>query len=1457
MSDSTEKYYIEVVVNDGDAKVRIVDLDNALGKVGQTAAAASAPVYTLEQALARARAAADAASSSADAVSGALTRTQSASTAAAASGDQVQTMLAGVGREAVQAIPPITTLGTAASTTATQMTTLGTAATTTEGKVVALTSATTTANTTAGSGLASWGTLNTVLAGLGLTAGVGVAALLSFGRAAAQNADVLVKMSDKTGIGIEALQRFQAVGDASGNSIEQISSGVNRLQKALGEGSTQTLSAISALGLSLDTLRTMSPERQLAAIATAIQGIHDPARQAQLAMELFGRSGAELLPTLKADIQGISDAAWTMSAESAKALDAAGDAWKKFKRDTQAIAGEFLGNLILQLTVTGGIVSNLQLQLIELAKTTDAFRKRPEDKIQVGKPFNVELPDTSETRLREFGLSITDIQKRIDAALKPAQDFQKAVEALQNTLSGSALLTKAREYEIVLQNIGGASALTSKEVDTVVAAYTAVIEKYGQLGPSGEATVQHFQQLLAAIKPMAGTTGDLTAALQKAGAEIAALSADQFQQLTDAVHSGVFTMKQLEQASGLSETAMKLFKDQVRDTDAELRAAQTGLDGYNKKIGQLLGGLIAAAANDASITQIKARFGTMLKDVEAFAATEGKVLPEIIANALLSVVISDAMTQEEKQWAEHLKRMNAEQKKSLELNDKYLIESLAVQIKVLEDTAKATAKADKEALSAQIAHEEATSYTTKGALDLRRQLYASEYAEELRLNQQKADAELAKIKTTGEDRIAAEAAINAALAAEDAEALAKYLGNLQKTQDGTHFWSQRAVTDVQEVTNALQSLAASSGSAAGDIIFDLAAIGQAMQTAMKAGDSFAKGDYLAFAAQSFTAVNQATNSPSTSHNILGGAATGATLGFAVAGPYGAVAGAVIGAIVGWLKSSANKAVMAEVGRDWGVTITKAMADQIKADSTNLFGGSRQAAEIFDMSKIIEAAGGLNTSNLSQFTGKLRDVFVMLQTGAFTSAQAVKVLNDNWNTFVEAGTDGAGRLDPKLKEIIALYRESGLTVKALDDYIKAQVGTAITATNTIIASLGDQQTAWDTLKKTIDDLTQAQIDLAASSGNSAAKQLQAAQNATKLHDAYKAQADAASGAKDQLRDLGIIAVATFGAALKSGMSFFDALKAAAPGLDQLNQAYDALGITAEDAGTRELLLQAAILKNNPALVGGVSALGAAMVALDNIGGLNVDTFAAMQRTGSAMYTRLQGEVARLGGSTKDALLPMQAYLHNAENEAKLLKIPLDANTADMIEQSKQLGIWKDQGKSPTELLTEGMNNIVTELDKIVTRMDTIIKKTIPDKTYTVTAVLKTDDQTTTTGPGGAGRNSGGSGRTDGTPNLSALVAASLAIPVPTARVLPFVLPAAQPAARATGAFSAAMLADLTPAVAQTRQTAPAPATAPSTGGIVINIDRPILKDRQSIKELADQIKVHLDTKYRMTRKVGRG
>lgn len=138
-----------------------------------------------------------------------------------------------------------------------------------------------------------------LVAGAGI--GVGIAALGAIsavvGKAtqeALKYADALDNQSKQTLVGVEALQIWNEAAKIAGISSEAITGAAQRLQKSLGEGADQTRKAITDLGLDFQSLRQLKPEDQFETIASALGHIKDPAEQARIETDLFGKAGSNL-----------------------------------------------------------------------------------------------------------------------------------------------------------------------------------------------------------------------------------------------------------------------------------------------------------------------------------------------------------------------------------------------------------------------------------------------------------------------------------------------------------------------------------------------------------------------------------------------------------------------------------------------------------------------------------------------------------------------------------------------------------------------------------------------------------------------------------------------------------------------------------------------------------------------------------------------------------------------------------------------------------------------------------------------------------------------------------------------------------------------------------------------------------------------------------------------------------
>lgn len=146
-----------------------------------------------------------------------------------------------------------------------------------------------------------------------------VGGVAAFGAAAAAVAQGLVSLedrveklgntADKLGVSFEFIQTLEAAAARSGTSIEAVSSAFGRLQKnvtGVDEESKAAQAALKSIGVTSEELQALKPEEQYRLIGERLQAIQDPAQRTAASIQLFGKSGAELLPFFK-NLGGASD----------------------------------------------------------------------------------------------------------------------------------------------------------------------------------------------------------------------------------------------------------------------------------------------------------------------------------------------------------------------------------------------------------------------------------------------------------------------------------------------------------------------------------------------------------------------------------------------------------------------------------------------------------------------------------------------------------------------------------------------------------------------------------------------------------------------------------------------------------------------------------------------------------------------------------------------------------------------------------------------------------------------------------------------------------------------------------------------------------------------------------------------------------------------------------------------
>jgi phage-related minor tail protein len=151
-----------------------------------------------------------------------------------------------------------------------------------------------------------------------LATGAGMVALA---KNAIDAADNMNDLSQKTGVSVERLSQFKQAADKSGTSIEGVGSALVKLNRGLVDGKAQE--ALQGIGISAtDAAGKLKPTDEiLLEVSRKFAAMPDGAQKSAIAMQLFGKSGADMIPMLNMGDKAIKDLSVTMTGDFAKGAD--------------------------------------------------------------------------------------------------------------------------------------------------------------------------------------------------------------------------------------------------------------------------------------------------------------------------------------------------------------------------------------------------------------------------------------------------------------------------------------------------------------------------------------------------------------------------------------------------------------------------------------------------------------------------------------------------------------------------------------------------------------------------------------------------------------------------------------------------------------------------------------------------------------------------------------------------------------------------------------------------------------------------------------------------------------------------------------------------------------------------------------------------------------------------------
>ena len=184
-----------------------------------------------------------------------------------------------------------------------------------------------------------------------------------------QVGSALDDMSQRTGVAASELSSLGFAAKMTDTSLEAVQGSLVKMQRFMGDvsdGGAAAVETLNRLGMTTEQLNGLTPDQQFKAFAEAISKVEDPTLKMNLAMGVFGKSAAEILPLLNEGADGIEKfqkeaerLGLVMSDDMAASAAAAGDAIDTVMMAASAAAVKFGAALAPAVTIVAKVLSEI------------------------------------------------------------------------------------------------------------------------------------------------------------------------------------------------------------------------------------------------------------------------------------------------------------------------------------------------------------------------------------------------------------------------------------------------------------------------------------------------------------------------------------------------------------------------------------------------------------------------------------------------------------------------------------------------------------------------------------------------------------------------------------------------------------------------------------------------------------------------------------------------------------------------------------------------------------------------------------------------------------------------------------------------------------------------------------------------------------------------------------------
>jgi hypothetical protein len=186
---------------------------------------------------------------------------------------------------------------------------------------------------------------------LGVAAAAAITTVALMVKSAIDMADATLKVAEKIGDTTEALSVLQYTARAANVPTESLNASLLLMARNLSDaaqGTGEARFAIKDLGLDAQALANMKPSQAVAEIAQAMEGVSKQGDRVRIAMDIFGRSGADMVNVMRGGKVALAASADEAQRFGRIITDDTARASRQLKNEVQALQ-ERLGGLSLEM----------------------------------------------------------------------------------------------------------------------------------------------------------------------------------------------------------------------------------------------------------------------------------------------------------------------------------------------------------------------------------------------------------------------------------------------------------------------------------------------------------------------------------------------------------------------------------------------------------------------------------------------------------------------------------------------------------------------------------------------------------------------------------------------------------------------------------------------------------------------------------------------------------------------------------------------------------------------------------------------------------------------------------------------------------------------------------------------------------------------------------------------------